>query len=267
MPSLNTLTWNSTGETAQGAADLQDVIQYLTANNWPPHVIVIQEANAAPGGAIYNVLNGLGAAYNHPPAHAIEGGTAGRGYLLTTHATVDGNGTFRRYDLGADPMLLQWINSELSLRARQIATDELTTMRMPATAYLTFQGRMVPFLTWHAPRGPGQVLAGATLGGGANPDAYLFLQNSFGYMELTGPGMNGLGLIAGDLNITVEQLNTPTGWPAMPRILPDWIGVSDNLDHILGHPQAGQPNPTFQNSGNFPASGTHRILVSTVTWQ
>jgi hypothetical protein len=104
MPSLNTLTWNSTGETAQGATALDNVIQSLTADNWQPHVIVIQEANAAPGGAIYNVLNGLGAAYNQPPAHAIEGGTAGRGYLLTTHATVGGNGTFSRYDLGADPV-------------------------------------------------------------------------------------------------------------------------------------------------------------------
>jgi hypothetical protein len=266
MPSLNVLTWNSTGETGQGAYDLQNVIQYLVASNWQPHVIVTQEANAAPGGAIYNMLGGLGAAYNQPPAHTTEGGPGGRGYLLTTHTSVGGQGTFARYDLAQDWLLQQWINQNLSLPARQIAAQELATMRMPATASLTFQGRSVPFLTWHAPRGPGQVLAGATLQGGANPDAYLFLQNSNAHVVLAGPGMGNLGIIAGDLNVTYAQINGATGIPALPWILPGWDGVTDNLDHILGHPQAGQQNPTFPNSGNFQASGTHRILVSSVTW-
>ena len=83
---------------------------------------------------------------------------------------------------------------------------------------------------------------------------------------LAGPGMGNLGMIAGDLNVTVAQINAPTGIPGLPWILPGWNGVSDNLDHILGHAQAGQPNPAFGNAGNFPASGTHNILVSTVTW-
>lgn len=266
MPNLNVVSWNSTGETAQGAADLHGVIQYVTAAGWQPHVIVVQEANAAPGGAIHTMLAGLGAAYNQPPAHAVEGGPGGRGYLLTTHTSVGGQGTFARYDLATDHVLQAWAAASLSLAAQQIAAQELATMRMPAAATLTFQGLTVPFLTWHAPRGPGQVLAGATLQGGANPDAYLFLQNSNAHVVLAGPGMGNLGLIAGDLNVTVQQINGPTGLPPMPRVLPGWSGVSDNLDHILGHPQAGQPDPTFSNSGNFPASGTHRILVSTVTW-
>ncbi len=118
MPSLNVLTWNSTGETGQGAFDLQNVIQYLVASNWQPHVIVVQEANAAPGGAIYNMLAGLGAAYNQPPAHTVEGGPGGRGYLLTTHNSVGGQGTFARYDLATDPLLQAWMNASLSLQAR-----------------------------------------------------------------------------------------------------------------------------------------------------
>ena len=266
MPNLNVITWNSTGETGQGAFDLHNVIQYMTASGLPPHVIVVQEANSAPGGAIYQMLAGLGAAYNQPPAHATEGGPGGRGYLLSTHASVGGQATFSRYDLATDWLLQQWINANLSLPARQIAAYELATMRMPATANLTFAGSSVPFLTWHAPRGPGQVLAGATLQGGANPDAYLFLQNSSGLAVLAGPGNGNLGMIAGDLNVTVAQINAQTGIPGLPWILPGWNGVSDNLDHILGHAQAGQPNPAFGNAGNFPASGTHNILVSTVTW-
>lgn len=266
MPNLNVITWNSTGETAQGAADLQDVINYMTAGGLQPHLVVVQEANAAAGGLIYQMLAGLGLAYNQPPAHAIEGGPGGRGYLLLTRHTVAGQGTFVRTDLAADWVLQNWMNTHLSLAARNIAYNELASMRMPATAALMIGRVNAPFLTWHAPRGPGQVLAAATLQGGANPDAYLFLQNSGVYLPLTGPGVNNLGLVAGDLNVTVEALNSNTGIPALPYILRNFVGVSDNLDHIVGHPNPGQANPTHTNSGNFPATGTHNILVSTVNW-
>ncbi len=265
MPNLNVITWNSTGETAQGAADLQQVIAYLTLNGWQPNVIVVQEANAAPGGAIYQMLAGLGGAYNQPPAHTTEGVPGGRGYILLTSANVAGQGTFATADLGNDVVLQNWINNNLSLAGRQTAYNELQNMRMPATATLGFGGRLVPFLTWHAPRGPGGLLPG-TLPGGANPDAFLFLQNSGTYLPLVGPGFNNIGLIAGDLNVTWAGLNQNTGYPAMPYVLPGFVGVSDNLDHILGHPNPGQANPTFPNSGHFPASGTHNILVSTVSF-
>ncbi|MDC0749247.1 hypothetical protein [Polyangium mundeleinium] len=264
MPNLNVITWNSTGETPQGAADLLDVINHLTTNGWLPDLIVIQEANAAPGGPIYQMLQGLGAAYNQPPAHATEGCPGGRGYILLLRIGIGGQGSFATADLANDQALLNWMNIHLSLAARQIALAELATMRMPAMATLTVGGRNVPFLTWHAPRGPGQVLTGATLGGGANPDAYLFLQNSGIYGPLVAPGPNNLGLIAGDLNVNVATLNHNTGIPALPYILPGFVGVSDNLDHILGHANAGGAPPTFSGSGHFPASGTHNILVSTV---
>lgn len=266
MPNLNVVTWNSRGETAQGAAALLGVIDYLTSLGWQPHVIAVQEANAVAGGLIHQMLAGLGGAYNQPPAHAREGGTHGRGYLLTTHASVAGQGTFARYDLAGDAQLRQWCATHLSLAGQQVATQELATMRMPATASLTFQGRKVPFLSWHVPSGPGKVLTGATLQGGANPDAYLFLENSGGYQGLVGPGPNNLGTIVGDLNVTVAQINGQTGIPELPYLLDGWTGASDNLDHILGHPQAGQPNPTFPNGGNFPSSSDHRILASTVSW-
>ncbi|WP_261575075.1 hypothetical protein [Frankia gtarii] len=249
-----------------GATALHEVINYLVGTGWQPHVIAIQEANSGSGGNIYAMLAGLGGAYNQPPVHATEGGSGGRGYLLITHNSVVGQGTFARTDLGTDWVLQQWIKASLSLPAQKIAADELAQMRMPAGAALAFQGRNVPFLTWHAPRGPGPILSSATLKGGANPDSYLFLQNSGVYLALAGPGVNNLAIIAADLNITVDQINASTGIPALPEVLDSWTGVSDNLDHIIGHPQAGQPVPAFQNSGNFLSVGTHRILVSTVVW-
>lgn len=265
MPHLNIITWNSTGETPAGAAALQQVVNYVTANGWQPHVIVVQEADAAPGGPIYQMLAGLGGVYNQPPAHALEGGPGGRGYLLLTHFSVQGLGTFAQADLATDATLQAWINAALSPAARQTAYGELASMRMPATAALLFGGRLVPFLTWHTPRGSGGVIPGV-VAGGAMLDAFLLLQRSGYYVPLQAPGANNLGVIAGDLNATPAGLAQPTGHPALPYVLPGFVGISNNLDHILGHPQAGQPNPTFANHGTFSAPGTHDILVSTVSW-
>jgi hypothetical protein len=266
MPNLNVLTWNSTGETPQAAAALLAVVNYVTAQGWQPHVIVVQEANAAPGGAIYQMLAGLGGVYNQPPGHAIEGGPGGRGYLLLTHNSVQGQGTFAQADLAADATLLAWIQASLALPARQIAHNELAAMRMPACAALLFGGRIVSFLTWHTPRGPGGVLQGGIVQGGAMLDAFLFLQKSGYYVALNAPGVNNLGLIAGDLNATQAGLQQQTGYPALPLVLPGFVGITNRLDHVLGHPDPGQAGPTFSDDGAFPAPGTHDILVSTVTW-
>lgn len=264
MPNLNIITWNSTGETQQGADDLEEVITYLVTQNWQPHVIVVQEANQNPGGAIYTMLQGLGNAYNQPPSHAVEGGSGSRGYLLLTYNTVQLAVPFVRADLAQDQVLLNVIGT-LPPQWRGIALNELAQMRMPAFAGLGYGGGQVPFLTWHAPRGPGPLLT-TVLPGGANADAFWFLQNSGLYNGITTPGAGNMGVIAGDLNITVAALNAPTGIPALPYILPGFTGVSDNLDHIVGHPQPGQPAPQFPFAGNFPASGTHNILVATVHW-
>jgi hypothetical protein len=265
MPNLNILTWNSTGETQLGASRLREVIDYLVGYGWQPHVIVLQEASQNTGGDIYQMLSSLGGAYNQPPSHAPEGGSGGRGYLLLTHNSVPIRSAFTRYDLGQDKKLLSII-STFAPRPRQIALDELRDMRMPAVASLLFQGCSVAFLTWHTPRGPGQLLTGLTLQGGANPDAFWFLQNSGLYADLTAPGLGNLGVIAGDLNITVQEINRHIGHPDLPYVLPDWVGLSNNLDHIIGHPGPGQAKPNFPVGWNFEAPGTHAILVATASW-
>lgn len=264
MPNLNVISWNSTGESADGAARLREVIDWVAGHGWQPHVIVIQEANQAPGSPIYQMLAGLGNAYNQPPSHAVEGGPYGRGYLMLTHTSVVMASAFSRYDLGQDAQLLALIN-QFQGQWKQIALDELRDMRMPAVAGMFFHGAAVGFLTWHTPRGPGQVLQGVTLDGGANPDAFLFLQNSGLYTQLTAPGIGNLGVIAGDLNVTVQQLNGYVGQPGLAYILPGWVGLSNKLDHIVGHPQQGQP-VNFPTGGHYDAPGTHDILVATASW-
>lgn len=265
MPRLNVLTWNSTGETAQGALELQRVIRHLMAYNWQPNVIVIQEANAAPSGEIYRMLAGLGGPHNYPVHVTETAGAGGRGYILATDGSVTGQATFARCDFAVDPSLQAWITGNLSPRARADAARKLAVMRMPARVNLRFQNAIVKLLTWHAPRGAGHILPGI-LDGGADPDAYLFLQNSSIHQELCGQGPGSLGVIAGDLNVTFDQLNRPTGFEEMPRVLPGWVGVSNRLDHIMARPSTGQRSPDFLDSGNFLASGSHNVLISTVRW-
>ena len=186
--SLNILTWNSTGETPLGATTLGGVINNLVNQGRQPHVIVIQEANQAIGGSIYQMLANLGLTYNQPPSRAAEGpGQGGRSYLLLTHTSVQGQNTFQQQDLRGDAQLTGMIGrwaGDGNRNVRQAAQDLqalLNVMRMPAVADLTFNGAQVRFLTWHAPLGIGTViqLPGGRLPGSANPDAFFLLQETF----------------------------------------------------------------------------------------
>jgi hypothetical protein len=67
MPSLNVITWNSMGETPAGAYDLVQVI-----NRWQRNLIVIQGANAIPGGAIDTMLSGLTSAYKRDRGSVVD---------------------------------------------------------------------------------------------------------------------------------------------------------------------------------------------------
>lgn len=111
-----------------------------------------------------------------------------------------------------------------------------------------------------------RLLTGLTLQGGANPDAFWFLQNSGIYANQTSPGAGNLGVVAGDLNITTLEINRNIGYPDLPWVLPGWVGVSNNLDHIVGHSQPGQADPTWPVGWNFEAPGTHAILVGKANW-
>lgn len=265
MPSLNVITWNSTGESQPKADRLYEVIQYVTSRGWQPQAILVQEANAGPGGPIATMLANLAGGYVSPPARVREGGSHSRSYLLTTHASVQGQPSFAQANLATDGLLLTWIRNSMSLRMQQIAIDELQGMRMPAIALLGVGVSQVRLMTWHTPIGPGPILGG-TAAGGANLDAYLFLQHSGHYAQLNAPGAGNVSVIAGDLNTTRHGLQTPLNYPQLQHLLPGFDGFGFGLQHILGRTQAGQPAPTVSNDGYFDAPGDHKILVGTVNW-
>lgn len=152
--------------------------------------------------------------------------------------------------------------------SRPTATVEVGAMRQPGAVQVAFGGRVVNFMTWHAPRGPGLILLG--LSASVNYDAYYFLQSSNFYTGLCAPGANNLSLIAGDLNVTSTELASPTGLPPpINFLLPNWKGVSSNLDHILAIRNVGSPGSiTFPNAGHYPTGGLsdHDVQVSTVSW-
>jgi hypothetical protein len=265
MPNLNVLTWNSSGETEESARQLREVIGIAAGSGWIPQVILVQEARQQPGGLVYQMLDSLGSDYQGPPSHAVEGGAYSRGYLMLAHRSVVIRHAFERRDLSQDTKLLDIIGL-LPPRPRQIALDMLPDMNMPAVAGLSVDGADVGLLTWHAPRGPGQLLTGLTLQGGASPDAFWFLQNSALYADLNAPGVGNLGLIAGDLNITRQEINRHIGHWDLPYVLRGWTGVSNTLDHILGRPQPGQANASFPVGWHFDTFSDHAVVIATVSW-
>jgi hypothetical protein len=268
MHSMNVLTWNSGGETEYGAEGLRNVIGQLALEGWLADAIVIQEAKqgADSRGPIREMLSGLGGPYNAEPAHAEEGGPYGRGYLLLTRANIDGQATFGQVDLAQDPAV-QHLVSLLHWSVRDSAINALKEMRMPAMAVLSVPGVTVNFLTWHAPLGPSTVMQVGTLPGRANPDAYLFLQHSQLYRSLVHPGPGNLGVVAGDLNVTRDGLQQPTGFIDLPHILPGFVGVSSHLDHIVAHTQHGYPRLLDGLYGSREIPGhQHAVLYGTVSW-
>ncbi len=259
MPELNVLSWNSNGETAEGARTLRSVLARTASWDWRPHVIVVQESWKSLGGPIYQVLADLGEEYN-APSHDIEMPSGGRGYLMCTHQSVAGQSTFKRVDLNQDKKLIDWLTDSLGIRsAVDDARQRLAVMQMPAMAELRFEGWEIPFTTWHVQRGPGYLLRNEKLPGGANPDAFLFLQRSVLYETLTGDHDNTVGFLAGDLNTRVE------GFAENDWILPDWTGVPRGLDHLLCHSHAA-PAPYFENLFTFESHSFHPFVLGTAVW-
>lgn len=270
MAKINVITWNGMGETRQGAQELANAVNTLAGQGWLADVIVVQQANPVPDGHIHDMLARLGGPYQPRPAHVPAGGRGRDGYLLLTRSRIAGQGTFARVDLAADRGLCDWLGRHLTGPEQADAADELATMEMPALATLAFGGVQVKFLTWRVPRGPGRLLQPIRWGAEANPDAFLFLQNSDLSTTLGDPGANNLSVIAGDINVTAAAINADSGTHPSRRILPGFVGVSNNLQHIIGHGHPQQPYPSFpiHQAGYFPVPGhAHAVLYATAVWQ
>jgi len=270
MPSLNLMVWNSRGENAAKAAFLQNLIlNNPVVHGWQPDIIAIQEALAAPGGALWAMLAGLGNvaggnnyALNPPQFVALQG----EGYILKVSNNVAFARAFQRVNLAGDAGVVNAINTQMGPN-KPTAQQEVAAMRQPGDAVLTAGGRRIPFMTWHAPRGPGQLLHGPSAA--VNYDAYYFLQSSNFYNGLCAPGAGNLSLIGGDLNVTPMDLAAPTGLPApIDFLLPNWDGVSNGLDHLLARGDGGAGGIHYQHAGHHATGGLsdHDVLVATVHW-
>lgn len=276
MPSLNLLTWNSRGESVAKATFLHDLIVNNTVvPGWTPDVIVIQEAMSAPGGALWAMLSNLGTPGTPEFCPAYLGrvpqfaGIPGEGYILMLSAPTSLTTAFAAVDLSVDPGVVSTItNPAFTPGQRADLLAAVTTYRAPAHAQLSRSGRTIELLTWHAPLGPGlPFMLGARAS--VNYTAYFLLQRSDLYNHtLCHPGAVGanLGLIAGDLNITVQDLMQPTLVPLVPALLPGWRAVSNHLDHVCGRTDNGTAGITFQHAGHYPSPSDHNVLVGTITW-
>ncbi len=267
MPGINVMTWNSRGESPAKAAFIQNLIlNNPVVPGWQPDVIFIQEAVIGGGGQIFAMLAGLGAQpggaiySNHAPALLQTQGD-GLICMLSNNATAIAN-NFALVDLPNDPGTNAFINT-LPANSRPTARNEVAAMRMPGSIRFTFAARTIEAMTWHTPLGPGQLLHGNVAA--VNYDAFAFLFTSNYYTaNLDNPGLGGLGLVSGDLNVV--NLNANTGIPQMATLFPGWVGFSNNLDHSIGVDNGGAV--AFNNAGFFPSNGLsdHAVLVGQITW-
>lgn len=262
MPTLKVMTWNSRGESPAKAAFLQNLILHnQNFQNWYPDVIAIQEA-AVGGGPIAQMLNGLGvqlpAVYaNYPPTGANVRGELNLLKLSNSFTAVQ---PLQSVALATDP------GSVAAAAQTGIAPFLTQQMRYPARADVLqcFGGRQVNFMTWHTDTGPGPLPG---ISAAVNYAAYWLLQSSNYYTTvLNVPPANGISIIAGDLNAYAADLANPTGIPTPQRILPNWFGVSNNLDHIVARTAIAKP--TFPNAGHYSTGGLsdHDVFVSEVIW-
>ncbi|MEO1082728.1 MAG: hypothetical protein AAFY88_00655, partial [Acidobacteriota bacterium] len=271
---LNVMTWNSTGENAAKAAYLHNlIVNNPTVPGWMPDVIVIQEAQAAIGGDIWNMFTALGTPgspqfdANYNGSAPLFAGIPGEGYILM-HSVNVAPGAFAALNLAADPGVIAAIGAFPPAQQAQLQ-QAVATYRSPASAQLGFGGRIVELMTWHAELGPGlPFMLGVSAA--VNYTAYFFLQSSDYYNNtLTQPGgaNANLGLIPADLNATAIDLNNPTLVPAVPHLLPNWTAVSNNLDHIAARRDNGPGGINFQDAGHYDnPHSVHAVLVSTVHW-
>ncbi|KFE64428.1 hypothetical protein [Hyalangium minutum] len=279
MPSLRIVSWNSTGESQQKAVELQ-AVQPVLAGLYPAapdvDVFLVQEAQQAAGGSISSMLDtdpatpatgvSVGPAYQRPAAHQPELTTGGgAGHICLVHNGVVVNTPLTLWDYATDPALNGWI---ASLPGHLQATAQTaTTHRPPAYAVLTVGGSTAMLITWHAPLGVPALAPGYTMPGNGLIDAYLVMENSGLLQQAQAQVLatDGVVIIAGDLNTTSQGLaaNYPIATGYNP--LPDFVGFSDNVSHILAWRPSGNV-VTVQEGHSTDSSSVHRIISARVSW-
>jgi len=271
MPTLNVLSWNSNGENAAKAECLQRVIEHLrVTHNWIPDAIFIQEANTGGLGEIQDYLNTSGL-FQNPVTKIPEGGNQGRSYLMAVGNGVQVTRGFGEYALSGDPDSIQWVQSSFTFPWQQVVGTEITDFRNLGIVELTVDDSLLRIATWHAPRGNSVIgTAPSKMPGGANPDAFLSLENSELYDWLTQLDAGQASAIIGDLNVDKDQIHDPIVLPdgSDYEVLQGWSGYAQNLDYIIG--RFGAPGEiangfTYPDCTGFGLSD-HQIIGGTISW-
>lgn len=271
MPSLNVLSWNSNGENAAKAECLEGVIEHLrTAHNWVPDVVFIQEANADGEGDIQNYLNTSGL-FQDPVTNIPEGGGQNRAYVMAVDNDIQVTRGFGEYALSADSSVTEWVQSQFGLPWRQPMTTEVNDFRNLGIVELTIDDSPIHIATWHAPRG--NSVAGTVpskMPGGANPDAFLALENSELYEWLIELDAGQAAAIIGDLNIDKDEIHDPIVLPDESdfEVLKGWSGYAQKLDYVIarfGGVGEVANGFTYPDSAGFGLSD-HQIIGGTIDW-
>ncbi|MCB1053693.1 MAG: hypothetical protein KDC71_24025 [Acidobacteria bacterium] len=285
MVDLRVLTWNSGGEAdGRGATLANDVIG--TNNHWggvPVQLVTIQEANVGGGSIAAALANGppfntfiqpQGFCREHLPAPAqpyrVMPSKAYRVSWLNTDPVAGNNiptvpavpalvNLDPANDAGVNAYI---INLNLGPLPDASVRQAAGNMRWPVYQLLNRAGRAVHFFTWHAPLRAnwlGADVLGIPLQGPGLSIAFTLFQNSTFYTNIMNNlALNDLVVIAGDLNITGPDL-------ANPVFFPNYIGVSENLTHILAY----SPNNNMVANQNLAAVTPfppHTILTARIQW-
>lgn len=287
MPDLRILTWNSSGEADGRGAALANVTNHINggaAGTVPVQVVAIQEAQVSNGGSIQATLAGTapfstsfgqpqGFSREHLPTQT-QPVTPSRAYRLSYMATnavlannlvAVGAPTLVNLSPTADAGVNAYITGLHAPfqqdRAIRLAAANL---RYPLYQAYTYAGGTVHFFTWHVDHAANWrnaiFLNYTNYQGPAYFEAFVFFQNSTFYANMmTNLGPNDVVIIGGDLNMTPQDAQ-------QPGIFNNFVGVSNNLDHILAFSLSANLAVNQGVHYAFPNFGPHDILSARVQW-
>jgi hypothetical protein len=291
MPDLRIITWNSGGEAdGRGAAltAFANAINALfynpaVAGSVPVQIVTTQEAYVGGGGAIAVAL--AAAPFNNfinPHGHVREHLAPGAGqpfrvgvskaYRLAWMNT-DPTAALNLGPAAAAPVLVNldpavdagvaaWIAGFGMPAAQANAVSRAAAnMRWPVYQALTYAGNNVHLFTWHVELRAnwlGANFLGPIVNQGL-PEAFMFFQNSTFYTALiAGLGANDLVIIAGDLNATAAEMTNP-------NFFPNFVGITDNLTHILAFSPNGVMN-LVEHQAQVTPYPPHCIVTARINW-
>lgn len=293
MPDLRIITWNSGGEADGRGAALAAFANAVNAAHFNPavagsvpvQIVVTQEANVGGGGSIAATLgaapfnhfiNPHGRVREHVPPGAGQPYRVGvsKSYRLAwmnTHATAalniaPGAGAAAPALVNLDPAVdvgvANWIAAQgLNAPGAANVSQAAANMRWPVHQALTYGGNTIHLFTWHVEL-RANWLGANFLGPVVNiglPEAFMFLQHStYWTAMMAGLGGNDLVVVAGDLNATAGEMGNAL-------FFNQFVGITDNLTHILAYSPNGAMN-LVEHQAQVTPYQPHCIVTARINW-